>query len=137
LPWLDANAICSQQIDPRALEGVEWFRLGRGEQSQRGIERPGLEHDLRGDQRAGAAPARIWCQCRRPLQEGGRRGDAAAGLCATGGALQLAGHRLVGSLGRMGAMPRSTVGIQLRIGRVGQRPMDLPPVGHGRRPVGR
>ena len=58
-------------------------------------------------------------------------------LRPVGRALQLASHRFVQAGRRLGAMPCSAIGIRLRICRLGQRAMCLPPVGRRRRPIDR
>ena len=57
---------------------------------------------------------RVGGQLGRPLQERGRRRDAAARLRPLGRALQLGGDRLVGSGRRVGQVPRAPVGIDVR-----------------------
>ena len=54
-----------------------------------------------------------------------------------GRALQLVGHGLVGTRRGMRTVPGAPIGIQLRIGRLGQRAMGVPAVRHARRPVRR
>ena len=119
----------------RARTFVERRLLGGGEQDERLLERAGAQHRLRGGQRAHPAPRRVRRQRRRSLQERRRRGQAPARLRPSGRALELVGHRLVGTLGSVGAMPRAAVRIQLRIDRAGERPMDIASLGRGRGPV--
>ncbi len=85
----------------------------------------GLELGLGGGERADRAPRRIGSQLALALEKGGRRGDAAAALGPIGRPFQLAGDRVVGPDRCLGAMPRSAIGIGLRIGHLGQRTMDL------------
>ena len=60
---------------------------------------------------------------------------------AAGRPLELRGHRLVRVRGRASAMPGAAIGIDVRIGDVGERPVHLPPSRQasptGRRPTGR
>ena len=63
-------------------------------------------------------------------QRGGRC-QSATRLRPPGRALQLGGNRLVWSLRRVGAMPGPPVGIDLRIGGLGQCVMCCPPVTRG------
>ena len=71
------------------------------------------------------------------MKERGRGGDAAPASGAVGRALQIVSHRLVWPLRGVGTVPRSAVGIDLRIGRLGQGVMYILAVGQGRSPVGR
>ena len=73
-----------------------------------------------------ASPQRcLGRQGRRPLQERGGRGEAAARLRAARRTLQLLGDRLVGTLGRASAVPRPAIRIELLVGRPSERPMGL------------
>jgi hypothetical protein len=79
----------------------------------------------------------IRSQLGRSREERGHGRDAAATLRPVGRALQLAGDSLVQAGRRVSAMPCSTIGILLRIRRLGQRAMCLPPVRRRRRPIDR
>ena len=127
----------AQPVQPRALQLVERAQLRDGEQLQRGVGRAGVELGLRRGQRPRAPRRRVGRQLGRPLQERGRRRDAAAGLGPAGRALELGGDRLVGSRRRVGAMPRPAVGVELRVGRLGQRAVHLRRSPRRRRAVGR
>jgi hypothetical protein len=126
----------AQQFGPRTRERVERRRLGGGEQDEGGVERAGPQHRLGGGQRADPALRGVRGQGRRLLEERRRRGEAAARLRPPGRALQLAGHRLVGAFGRVGAVPRPAIGVQLRVGRLRERSVDLAPLRRRRGPVG-
>ena len=123
--------------EPGALELVQRARLRDRQQLLRGLRRPRLELGLRGGQRPPAATGRDRGQLCRSLEEGGRRGDAAAVARAAGRALQLVGHGLVETRRGVRAMPCAPIGIELRVGRLGQRAMDVAAVRHARRPVRR
>ena len=115
--------LCAQPLQPRALKLVERAHLRGGEQLGRRIRRGSLELGLSGGERSRSPAGGVGSELGRPLQERGRGRDAAAALCAVGRALELVGHRLVGPRGSVGAMPRPAIGIDLRIGRLGQRTM--------------
>ena len=76
------------------------------------------------------------CQGGGPLQKRCRRGDSAPPLCPACRSFQLRGHRIVGPGGGVGGVPCPAVGVGLRIGRVGQRPMDCPAFGQIGRAIG-
>jgi hypothetical protein len=71
------------------------------------------------------------------LEEGGGGGQAAARLCPTGGPLELGGDVLVRAGSRLGQMPSTSVGIELRVGRLGQRPVNPSALVRRRGPVDR
>ena len=71
--------------------------------------------------RARAAARRLGRQLGGALEESRRCGQAAAGLCTAGRALELGGNVLVRPGGRVRAVPSAAVGIELRVGRVGER----------------
>ena len=127
----------AQPLQPRALKLVERGKLGGRQQLERRVRGPGIELRLRGGQGPPAPLRRIGGQLRRARQERRSRGRAAAGLRPVGRALELGGHLLVDTHRRVSAMPRPTIGIDLRIGRLRQRPMRSSPLGRGRRPVHR
>jgi hypothetical protein len=80
-------------------------------------------------ERSGAALGGVRCQRGCALKESRRSGDAASALGSVGRGFQLRGHRIIGSRGSIRSMPCPTVGVRLRIGCVGQRPMDGPAFG--------
>ena len=86
----------------------------------------------------GAAPRRIGRQLRGPLQERRRRGDATPRRGPVGRSLQFVGDGVVGAERGVGAVPCAPIGIGLRVGRLGERAVDLAAVVHdprrGRRP---
>ena len=133
LPRRCANASrAAQPLHAGALELVERAELGQREQVERGLGGAGLVLGLRRGERALGAPRGIDRQRRRALEEGGRGGQSAAGLGAVGRALELGGDVLVRSGGGLRAMPGAAIGIELRIGRLGERVVHVAPFG-GRR----
>ena len=98
LPRLEANAIWARStLGLGTLDLVERARLRRGEQLQRrfGARRPGAwPAPRRARARPGGAGSSV--SSGRALQEGGRRGEAAARLRPAGRALELSGDLLVG-----------------------------------------
>ena len=127
----------SQPLQPRALELVEWPELGGGQEVGRGRHVGDVELRLGRGQRALDAHGGLRRQLGRSLQEGGGRGEPATTLRAVGRARHLRGHRLVRNRRRVRAMPGATVGIDIGIGRVGERLVHVAAVSRGRRAVDR
>jgi len=71
------------------------------------------------------------------LEECRRGGQAAPRLRPVGRALELGGHVLIRCHGRLRAVPRSAVGIELRIRDLRQGAVNVLPLLTGCRPVGR
>ena len=78
-------------------------------------------------QRALARARRLGCQRGGPLEKRRRGGQPAPRLRAAGRPLELGGDILVRAGRRLGQVPRPPVGIDLRVGRLGQRPVHLAP----------
>ena len=127
LPRLVAYAICPCSRSARAAELVERPGLGHREQVQRGVRVSGQVLGLRGRQRAVGPQRRVDGESDRCLQEGGRRGQSAAGLCPTGRSLQFAGHRFIGFDGRLRQVPGAAVGVEIGVGDLGQRAVHSRP----------
>jgi len=89
-------------------------------------------HALGSGYRPWTSPSRVGSQLGRPLQERGGRRDAAAAPRPVGRTFQLAGDRLVGSWRRLCTMPRSAIGLELRIRSRRQCAMHLLAVMRGR-----
>ena len=98
---------------------------------------PGFEVRACGGQRSPAPLGRIGRQLRRVRQERRSSRRASSCLCAVGRALELGGDRLVDTHRGTSAMPRPTIGIGVRIGRLRQRAMRSSPLRRRRRPVHR
>ena len=125
----------AQPLQPRALKLVERGKLGGRQQLERRVRCRSIELRLRGSQGPPAPLRRIGGQLRRVRQERRSRRRAPTGLRPVGRALQLGGHLLVDTHRRVSTMPRPTIGIGVRIGRLRQRPMRSSPLRRGRRPV--
>ena len=69
---------------------------------------------------------RVRRQHRRPLEERGGRGEPASCAGAGGRLLQLLGDVLVRPARGVGEVPGAAIGIDRRIGDVGQRPVRRP-----------
>ena len=124
----------AQPLHPRALKLVERGKLGGRHQLERRVRCGGIDLCLGGSQGPPAPLRRIRAQLRRARKERCSR-RAPTGLRPVGRALQLGGHRLVDTHRRVSTMPRPAIGIDLRIGRLRQRPMRRSPLGRGCRPV--
>ena len=127
----------AQPLQPRALELVERPELGGREQVVGGRGVGDVELRLRGVERALDASDGVRRQLGRPLQERGGRGQPATTLRTVGRVRHLGGHRLVRRRRRVRAMPGATVGIEDRVGRVGERPVHVAAVARVRRAVDR
>ena len=103
------------------LQRVERPGLDRDQQPQRRVERAGVALGLGRREQALRPAGGVGGQRRRALQERGRRGQAAARLRAAGRALELRGDVLVGPGRGLRPVPGAAVGIELRIGDLGQR----------------
>ena len=115
----------AQPLQPRALKLVQRSKLGRRQQLERRVRCPSVELPLRGCHRPLPPPRRIGGQLSRACQERRSRCRTPTGLRPVGRALQLVRHRLVRPGRRLRPMPGATIGIGIRIGRVGQRPMHF------------
>ena len=124
----------AQPLQPRALKLVERGKLGGRQQLERRVRCPGVELRLRGSHGPPPPPRRIGGQLGRARQERRSRRRAPTGLRPVGRALQLVGHRLVGPGRRLRPMPGATIGIGIRIGRLGQRSMHFLAVAKVQRP---
>jgi hypothetical protein len=101
----------------------------------RGLQRTKLELGLGRGESPPTTTGHVRSQLRRSFEERGRGGDSAAGPRPPCGVLQLAGDRFIEARSRVGAMPRTTIGIDVGIGRLGERAVHLLTVGDGRRLV--
>ena len=108
---------------------VERHRLS-GRQEGRGVvERPGVHLELRAVERPPHPACRIGRQRGGLLEERRCRRHAAVGESAARRLLELCGHRLVGAQRRASVVPGAPVGVDVGIGDVGERPVDLAPFG--------
>jgi hypothetical protein len=122
-------------VPPGALYVVQRAQFGQGEQFVGGIGRGRLELGLRSGQCPRRAPDRIRCQLRCPFEKRGSRGDAPSVSGTVRRPFQVVGYRLVQTRGRLGPMPRSTIGIGLWICHFGQCVMYPPLIRRWGRPV--
>ena len=114
LPCVETNAICARSRSTRARSSSSSApALRRREQTERVVERAGLELRLRRGQRALRAARGIGCQRGGALEEGGGGGEAAARLRPRRGALELRGDLLVGHGRRLRAVPRAAIRVDL------------------------
>ena len=117
------------QLQARLLQVAERPGLRYGQQVLRGAGRPGLDLGLGRGQRPSGPPRRVAGQQRRALQERGRRGYPAARLRPARRPFELGGNVLV-LIGRgLRQMPGPPVRIKLRVGHLGQRRVQLLPLG--------
>ncbi len=119
----------AQQVGPGSLELIKRSGLRRSQQPQGRIERAGLGRCARGGQRALRPLGRLKRQRRGTLEESGRRGQTAARLGAVGGSLELGCDVRIGRGRRLGAVPRASIGIGARIGRLGDGTVGSAPFG--------
>ena len=108
-------------------------RVGRtgfhgGEQTERGIECAGVALHPRGRELALRAPPGLRGQARCTLEQRGRGREAAAGSCSAGRPLEILRDRLVEGGRGVRPVPGAPIGVERRVGRVGERTMNLPPL---------
>ena len=125
----------AQQVQAGALELVQRTDLGRRHHPASRIESARPQTVVGGGERAVSPSRRVACQRDGALQERGGGGEAAARLRASCRELQLSGDVLVGSGRRQRAMPRTAIGVGLRIARLRQGAVHTLPVARRRRPV--
>ena len=111
--------------------------LGHGQQIQRRVEGARLHLGRRGRQRPLRPQVGFQRQHRRPLEKRGRSSQPAARLRPVGRALQLGGDVLIGSLGRLGSVPCTPIGIALRVRHLRQGLVHRLSFPNGGRPVHR
>jgi hypothetical protein len=122
----------AQQIDACALKLVNMPHFGGVQHRQCRVERTSLEACLCRRQRALGAPRWVCCQGNSALQKCGSGGDPAASLSPVSRQLELEGNLLVWAKRSMRAVPRTAIGINLRIRGACQRPMCVPTLVGGR-----
>ena len=102
------------------LQRVKRPGLDRDQQPECRVERPGVALRPGSREEALRTVSGFGRQHRRALEEGGRRGQAPAGLRPAGRGLELPGDVLVGPRRGVGPVPGAAVGIDFRIGRLRQ-----------------
>jgi hypothetical protein len=128
--------LSAQAIQLCGPQRVRWPGLDRDQQSERRVERAGVEFGPGRREQALRPAAGSGRKHRRALQERGRRGQAPAGLRPAGRALELGGDVLVGSGCGLGPVPCPAVRIGLRVGDLRQRAVHGLLLVKRRRPVG-
>ena len=109
-------------------ELVQRSALGGREQPAGRLERAGAQAGLGGRKGASGAERGVARQRDGALQERRRGRATATVLCPARTEHQLARDGLVGTGGGGSQVPDTTIGIELRVGRLGQRRVDRPPV---------
>ena len=116
-----SKAICPCSISTRARPSSSSASESTAlEQSQCGVERTGIAVGAGRRQQPRGSAGWVGRQRRGAPQERGGGAEPAASLRARRGALQFHGDRFVRSRRRLGQMPRTTVWVELRIGRLRQ-----------------
>ena len=87
----------SEEVQLRTLGVVERASFGQGGQPEGGGQGAGLAVGLGRGERPTRPPGRVDCQFGRPLHEGSRRREPAAGLGSPSGELQLGRHVFIGA----------------------------------------
>ena len=126
-----------EQLGPSGLVAVERVGLRCRHKPFRRLERAGLKAGLGCGQRALGCPRRVLREPGGSLEKGGRGGDAAARLRAAGASVELGRDLFVGTACRVGPVPGTALGIELRIADLGQRFVHAPSVVRRMPPVHR
>ena len=113
----------THQVHAGALQVAQRPGLRHRQQLQRRLGGTGEALELRGVQRATGAMGGIERELQRALQERRRGRVPAARPGAAGGALELCRHVLVGTGGRLRAVPGAAIGVELGVGRLAERPV--------------
>ena len=138
LPRRCSNAICPRKCSTRARRRPSSGPASTATSSPSAASSaPASRLAAAAASRRCARRSRFGRQHRRALEERGSGGQAPARLGSAGRALELLRDILVGSRRSLGPVPGAAVGIDLRIGDLRQRPMDVLSLLKRRRPVGR
>ena len=127
--------IRAQELGAGSVQLVRRPRLRRGKQCERCVRSAGIVLGLRGREGALGTARRVGCQPRCPFEEGCGGRESPTGLRPVGRPLELGGDRFIGPHSSMRAMPRPAVGIELRIGDLGQDAVHFLPFLERGRPV--
>jgi hypothetical protein len=117
----------SQQVDTRVGEFVEHPGLDSRQQLESGIEVARVALRGGGCEKALRAMRALGCEGGGPLEEGRAGRQPAARLRPSGRALELGRHLLVGARRRLRPVPGSPIGVEIRVGRLGERVVRLSP----------
>ena len=134
---LGKHNVSAQTNEPCALQLVQRTALGGGQKRERRARRAGLELCLRGSERSGPAPTGIERELSGALEKCGNRGHASPALRSISRSFQLIGDCLIGSERCVGTVPRPAIGVDTRVGYLGERSVHLLPLSRGRRAIGR
>ena len=121
LPRLSEYAASAQQVQAGALEFVKGSDLRCGQQPAGEIERAGPHAGLGGGECPVCSPRGVHGERHRPLEKRGRRGEPAARLSPTCGALELQCDILIRGRRRCSKVPRTAIRIGIPVGRLCQR----------------
>ena len=133
----------SKAIWPRRcsrLAGAEDVRrtaLGLREEPDRRVQLSGIALRPGGRKRASRTVARVRREMRRALEQGGGSDEPAARPGPARRLLQFRGDLLVGGVRRLRPVPRAPVRVGDRVGRLGQRSVDVLSLRRRRHAVGR
>lgn len=119
-PAGDERELGPHHVDTCLLEVAELPGFGHGQQLPRHVESTCLDRGPRGVQGPAGPPCRVEREQRRLLQERGCRGRAAACPGPPSRVFEFGGDVLVRSRGGLRAVPGTPVGIEPRIGGLGQ-----------------
>jgi hypothetical protein len=117
----------AQQVHSGAGQFIQRSCLRHRQQAERGIGRAGLVLGLRRGQRPLGAVGRVEGEPGRLLEKRGRRRQATAAPGPARAQLKLGRDRLIGTRRRLRPVPGPPVGVNRRVGRVGQRAVQFPP----------
>ena len=120
--------LSAQVLHLDGLQGVKWARLDRDQQPQCRVERAGVALRPGRRQEALRTACGFGGQRRGAFDEGGRRGQAPAGLRSASRAFELLGDVLVRPGRGLGPVPGAAVAIDLRIGDLRQGAVHVLPI---------
>jgi hypothetical protein len=115
----------AHEADRGPLQLAQRHRLSRLQKPQRRSRSTGELFCLRGGERASGELFRIDRELGRAFEKGRGGSQSAARLRAPGRMVELSGHLFVGSRRGLCSMPCSPVGIEPRIGDLGERSMRV------------
>ena len=124
----DERDLGAQQVDTCELEVAEDARLSRGEQVESVVESACLKLRLRRGESALRAPGRFRRQRGRALEEGPGGSEPAPRLRSGCRTLQLRGNLLIGHGRRLRPVPGAAIRVDVWIGCLGERAVDLAPL---------
>jgi hypothetical protein len=111
----------AQQVTAGTMEFIQRPGLRHGQQAERCVKRASLVLGLRCSQRPLCAARRVECQPGGPFQERGRRRETTAAPCPPCALLKFGGNFLIQARRGLSPVPGSPLGIDRRVGGLGQR----------------